>query len=126
MGTNIGVFVCIRCSGVHRNMGTHISKVKSATLDIWKMDLVKHFMAQGGNEAVNAKYEATLDPAAKPRPSTDMYILQRFIEDKYKRKKWYSKKTKKGKKKKSVKKPAKESSSESSDESSSSSTDEEV
>ncbi|KAI5118516.1 hypothetical protein M0805_007685 [Coniferiporia weirii] len=32
---NIGVFVCIRCSGIHRSMGTHISKVKSIDLDTW-------------------------------------------------------------------------------------------
>jgi len=30
-----GVFVCIRCSGIHRSMGTHISKVKSVDLDTW-------------------------------------------------------------------------------------------
>ena len=30
-----GVFLCIRCSGIHRGMGTHISKVKSVDLDAW-------------------------------------------------------------------------------------------
>ncbi|KAK0201081.1 hypothetical protein DFS33DRAFT_1266439 [Desarmillaria ectypa] len=32
---NIGVFLCIRCSGIHRGMGTHISRVKSVDLDVW-------------------------------------------------------------------------------------------
>jgi hypothetical protein len=32
---NLGVFLCIRCSGIHRGMGTHISKVKSVDLDVW-------------------------------------------------------------------------------------------
>ncbi len=27
---NIGCFLCIRCSGIHRSMGTHISKGKQA------------------------------------------------------------------------------------------------
>jgi hypothetical protein len=33
--TTRGVFLCIRCSGIHRGMGTHISKVKSVDLDVW-------------------------------------------------------------------------------------------
>ena len=34
-GLSRGVFLCIRCSGIHRSMGTHISKVKSVDLDVW-------------------------------------------------------------------------------------------
>ncbi|ORY04819.1 Arf GTPase activating protein, partial [Basidiobolus meristosporus CBS 931.73] len=32
---NLGVFLCIKCAGFHRRMGTHISKVKSINLDTW-------------------------------------------------------------------------------------------
>jgi stromal membrane-associated protein len=39
--TNLGIFLCQRCAGIHRSLGTHISKVKSIDLDYWTDELVQ-------------------------------------------------------------------------------------
>uniref|UniRef100_A0A8D1FFD7 Small ArfGAP 1 n=1 Tax=Sus scrofa TaxID=9823 RepID=A0A8D1FFD7_PIG len=71
---NIGVFICIRCAGIHRNLGVHISRVKSVNLDQWTPEQIQ-CMQDMGNTKARLLYEANL-PENFRRPQTDQYPLK--------------------------------------------------
>ncbi|KAL0256763.1 ARF GAP with effector function(s) [Diplodia seriata] len=80
---NLGVFVCIRCSGIHRGMGTHISRVKSVDLDSWTDEQLQS-MLRWGNARANKYWEAKLAPGHIPSESK----IENFIRTKYDSKRW--------------------------------------
>ncbi|KAI9553247.1 hypothetical protein GHT06_021143 [Daphnia sinensis] len=82
---NIGVFLCTQCAGIHRALGTHISKIKHLRLDKWEESQVKH-LEEVGNIVAKRKYEERV-PVCYRRPSeNDPQILrEQWIRAKYQR-----------------------------------------
>nr|KAJ3423185.1 hypothetical protein HK105_001000 [Polyrhizophydium stewartii] len=89
---NLGVFMCIRCSGIHRSLGTHITKVKSADLDTWTPEQIEN-MKRWGNARANLYWEhdwpRDMDP---PEGNIEQFIrannIEQFIRAKYERKQY--------------------------------------
>ena len=81
---NLGIVLCIECSGIHRSLGTHISKIRSLTLDItsFTTDIVE-LLLQVGNRVSNMVWEATLDQSLKPSPQASRDQRLQFITTKY-------------------------------------------
>lgn len=75
--------MCIRCSGIHRGMGTHISRVKSVDLDSWTDEQVQSVL-KWGNARANKYWEAKLAPGHVPSEAK----IENFIRTKYDSKRW--------------------------------------
>jgi len=83
---NLGVLVCIECSGIHRNLGSHISRVRSLNLDEWPAGHLA-VMTGLGNQLANSIWEHKITlPYRKPKPDSPREEKERYIKAKYEKK----------------------------------------
>ncbi|XP_045337779.1 arf-GAP with GTPase, ANK repeat and PH domain-containing protein 1 isoform X7 [Leopardus geoffroyi] len=82
---NLGALMCIECSGIHRNLGTHLSRVRSLDLDDWPIELIK-VMSSIGNELANSVWEESSQGRTKPSLDSTREDKERWIRAKYEQK----------------------------------------
>ncbi|XP_070782236.1 arf-GAP with SH3 domain, ANK repeat and PH domain-containing protein 2b [Enoplosus armatus] len=84
LSTNLGVLICIECSGIHREMGVHYSRIQSLDLDV--LGTSELLLAKNvGNASFNEIMEADLSvqDVTKPNPTSDMQMRKDYITAKY-------------------------------------------
>uniref|UniRef100_A0AAQ5WX20 ArfGAP with SH3 domain, ankyrin repeat and PH domain 2b n=1 Tax=Amphiprion ocellaris TaxID=80972 RepID=A0AAQ5WX20_AMPOC len=84
LSTNLGVLICIECSGIHREMGVHYSRIQSLDLDV--LGTSELLLAKNvGNASFNEIMEADLSAqgVTKPDPTSDMQMRKDYITAKY-------------------------------------------
>nr|XP_020478347.1 arf-GAP with coiled-coil, ANK repeat and PH domain-containing protein 3-like [Monopterus albus] len=86
---NLAVTMCIECSGIHRSLGVHLSKVRSLTLDSWEAEQLK-LLCILGNRVMNQIYEARCSEegrvkpkAESPRAEKELWIKEKYVEKRF-------------------------------------------
>ncbi|KAL0966220.1 hypothetical protein UPYG_G00292480 [Umbra pygmaea] len=79
---NLGALMCIQCSGIHRNLGTHLSRVRSLDLDDWPVEL-SLVMTAVGNAMANSVWEGALEGYSKVGADSTREERERWIRAKY-------------------------------------------
>ncbi|XP_051059175.1 arf-GAP with GTPase, ANK repeat and PH domain-containing protein 3 isoform X3 [Phodopus roborovskii] len=82
---NLGALMCIECSGIHRHLGAHLSRVRSLDLDDWPPELLAVMTAMG-NALANSVWEGALDGYSKPGPEACREEKEHWIRAKYEQK----------------------------------------
>eukprot|EP01083_Nonionella_stella_P041621 112783_1 len=100
VSVTIGCWICMKCSGYHRHLGSTISFVQSTTLDDWKYEQVNKFLKLGGNAMVKEMYgDKQLDPRLNEFEAL-RFVRQKYVQKAYAKKKRIPNKKKKDKQRK--------------------------
>ncbi|XP_041657650.1 arf-GAP with Rho-GAP domain, ANK repeat and PH domain-containing protein 1 isoform X2 [Cheilinus undulatus] len=81
---NLLLVVCQACAGVHRALGSNLSKIRSLKMDskVWTEPLVQLFVTYG-NRLANQVWAPAVPAAEQLRPESSDEERSRFIQDKY-------------------------------------------
>uniref|UniRef100_A0A7M4E4D5 Arf-GAP with SH3 domain, ANK repeat and PH domain-containing protein 3 n=1 Tax=Crocodylus porosus TaxID=8502 RepID=A0A7M4E4D5_CROPO len=92
LSTNLGILTCIECSGIHRELGVHYSRIQSLTLDVLSTSELL-LAVSVGNARFNEIMEATLPAqgSLKPSSGSDMSARKEYIVAKYMERKFVQK-----------------------------------
>jgi hypothetical protein len=82
---NLGVLLCITCSGYHRSLSTDISRVRSLTLDQQTLNTLKFLKSVIENDINRKVFESKQSSVEKDRKKNN---IKDFIKHKYEKKKF--------------------------------------